>query len=232
MAERFSRTYEAYQTLRADLVACRLRPGAALRITELAGRLSVSPGSVREALSRLASEGLVVSEPQRGFSASPISNADLEDITTVRSDIDAQCLRLAIEHGDINWEARVVSALHRLSRIHSALNGGPPWLSAGYAEAHKGFHEALVSGCPNDWYLKLRDQLFLLGDRYYNLFLTLRKVDSDDFHEHRAIADATLGRDTEKAVELLTNHIWVATRLLQESGVVDQSNGILESLEG
>ena len=57
--------------MRADLLACRIPPGSRLKIQDLCDRFSVSLGAIREALSRLTSDGLVVSEPQRGFRAAP-----------------------------------------------------------------------------------------------------------------------------------------------------------------
>ena len=66
-------TQGAYEGLRADLLACRVTPGSKLKIQDLCERFSVSLGAIREALSRLTSEGLVISEPQRGFRAAPIS---------------------------------------------------------------------------------------------------------------------------------------------------------------
>src|ERR1700731_5490431 len=81
-------TQRAYEGLRADLLACRIRPGSRLKIQELCDRCSVSLGAVREALSRLTSEGLVVSEPQRGFRAAPVSVADLQDLTMVRIEVE------------------------------------------------------------------------------------------------------------------------------------------------
>src|ERR1700676_3667331 len=80
-------TQAAYEGLRADLLACRILPGSRLKIQELCDRFSVSLGAIREALSRLTSEELVVAEPQRGFSAAPISAADLKDLTMVRIEI-------------------------------------------------------------------------------------------------------------------------------------------------
>src|SRR5438132_9546483 len=90
-------TQAAYEGLRADLLACRIPPGSRLKIQELCTRLSVSLGAIREALSRLTSEGLVVAEPQRGFRAAPISAEDLSDLTRTRIKIESLCLRRAIE---------------------------------------------------------------------------------------------------------------------------------------
>src|SRR6202040_4309014 len=99
-----SLTQGAYEALRGDLLACRILPGRKLKIQELCTRFSVSLGAIREALSRLTSEGLVVAEPQRGFRAAPISASDLVDLTMVRVEIDSLCLRRAIACGDVDWE--------------------------------------------------------------------------------------------------------------------------------
>lgn len=71
-------------------------PGSKLPIDQVAERFGVSLGAVREALSRLTSDRLVIAEPQRGFSVAPVSAADLIDLTTVRIDIETRCLRRSI----------------------------------------------------------------------------------------------------------------------------------------
>src|SRR5712675_286146 len=68
-----SLTHGAYAELRSELLACRFAPGEKLKIDDLCRRFAVGSSAVREALSRLASEGFVVSEPQRGFRVAPLS---------------------------------------------------------------------------------------------------------------------------------------------------------------
>ncbi|MBI0436157.1 GntR family transcriptional regulator [Roseomonas sp. KE0001] len=80
-AEARSLTSAVQARLRAEIVACRFRPGEKLPIAALNTRFKVSYALVREALSRLMADGLVVAEDQRGFRASPISLADLHDLT-------------------------------------------------------------------------------------------------------------------------------------------------------
>src|SRR5499425_1911828 len=140
-------TQGAYERLRADLLSFRIPPGARLKIQDLCVRLSVSLGAIREALSRLTSEGLVVAEPQRGFRAAPISAEDLSDLTRVRIEIESLCLRRAIELGDVDWEARLVAAFHRLSRTPERAPDDPARSNEDWAAAHGAFHLALVEGC-------------------------------------------------------------------------------------
>src|SRR5580658_5059639 len=137
-------TQGAYEGLRADLLACRILPGAKLKIQELCDRLSVSLGAIREALSRLTSEGLVVAEPQRGFRAAPISASDLVDLTMVRIEVDSLCLTRAIACGDVDWETGLVAAAHRLERTPERALDDPARSNEDWAEAHAAFHLALV----------------------------------------------------------------------------------------
>ncbi len=56
-----------FNTLRSEILSCRLAPGAKVNINEITARLDVSLGSVREALSRLSAESIVIEEPQKGY---------------------------------------------------------------------------------------------------------------------------------------------------------------------
>lgn len=207
-------TQGAYEALRADLLSCRILPGSRLKVQELCERLSVSLGAIREALSRLTSEGLVVAEPQRGFRAAPISAEDLKDLTGVRIQIETLCLRRAIEVGDVRWEARLVAALHELSRTPEHTPDDPTHSSDAWANAHGAFHKALVDGCDSPWLLRLRSQLYDQSERYRRLSVSLAPNARNIDQEHQDIANATLARDATKAIELLTKHLGVTTNIL------------------
>jgi len=212
-------TQGAYEGLRADLLACRIAPGSKLKIQDLCMRFSVSLGAVREALSRLTSEGLVISEPQRGFRAAPISVADLKDLTMVRIEVESLCLKRAIAVGTVDWESRLVAAFHRLSRTPERVASDPVRAADDWADAHAGFHAALVEGADSPWLLRLHAQLYAQSERYRRLSVPLSMEERDVGGEHRAILDATLKRDAEKAVKLLTRHLGATTAILLEADI-------------
>ncbi len=214
-------TQGAYAQLRTELLSCQIMPGSRLRIQELSDRLAVSLGAVREALSRLTSEGLVVAEPQRGFRAAPISAEDLEDLTMVRVEIDTLCLRQAIELGDVAWEARLVAAFHRLSRTPERVADDPARISESWAEAHAAFHVALIDGCGSEWLMRLHRQLYDQSERYRRLSVSLARQTRNIADEHQAIVEATLARSTEKAVALLGEHLGVTAKILLEASPSD-----------
>ncbi len=96
-------------------------PGAKINLDRLRESHDVSLAPVREAMSRLGAEGLVLVEEQRGYSVAPISATDLAEVIQLRTTIEPLALGQAIDRGDIDWEAGVLAALHRLGRTpHSS----------------------------------------------------------------------------------------------------------------
>jgi DNA-binding GntR family transcriptional regulator len=214
MTQKFSLTQDAYERLRADLLSCRLKPGERLRINDLCKHLSVSLGAVREALSRLTSEGLVSAEPQLGFSVAPISAVDLKDLTMVRTEIEGLCLRHAVAVGDLAWESRIVAAFHRLSRTPHNAPDDPQRLNDSFASAHAAFHQELVSACTSPWLHRMRETLFAQSARYIALSVPLARQDRDRNQEHRELMDAVISRDADRAAELMTAHLNLTTQIL------------------
>ena len=220
-----SLTAETYQRLRADVLACRLVPGQRLSIVELSSSLSVSPGSVREALSRLTSEGFVIAEPQRGFRVAPISEADLRDLTFARVQIEGLCLRSAVAVGSVQWESGLIAAYHELSRTPARVASDRDRVSEDWASAHTRYHEALVAGCDSAWLLRLRQLLYAQSERYRRLSVPLAREERNVDREHRRIMDSALARDADRAVSLLSNHITATTKILLRSNAVTRQPG-------
>src|SRR5262245_65879526 len=103
--------------LAEDIISGELEPGSKLKLNALSKRYGVSAIPLREALSRLASSGLVEIEDQRGYRTSSVSVEDLQDVTWVRQQVECLALKRSIEIGNIDWETRIVAAQHRLLRV-------------------------------------------------------------------------------------------------------------------
>ncbi len=213
-----SLTESVYASLRSELLACRLVPGQKLKIDELCRSMSSGSSAVREALSRLTSEGFVILTPQRGFRVAPLSIDDLLDLTRTRQQIEALCIRGAIAHGGVEWETQLVAALHRMSRTPEAEMGDIRRYSDAFDEAHTTFHQALVDACESSWLLKLRGIVFTQSERYRRLSRPLAKTGRNLDAEHRGIVEAALARDAERCVMLMDEHIGLTTRILIEAG--------------
>lgn len=207
----------AYEKLRADLLSCRIAPGAPIKIKELSETLATNPIAIREALSRLSSEGLVVSEPQKGFRAAPISSEDLLDLTNVRIEIECMSLKSAMRNGGEDWEISIVGALHRLQRTKLRDKQDPDRTSDAWAAAHTKFHSALADGCTSAVLKEIRQQLFARSERYRRLSVPLDMSSRSLNFEHDELAKLVLARDEERAITAMTKHLRLTTDILLQS---------------
>ena len=208
-------TQDTYERLRADLLSCRLRPGARLSINDLCQKYAVSLGAVREALSRLTSEGLIIAEPHRGFRVAPISALELQQLSDAMIEIETICIRRAFATGDIAWEARVLAANHHLS--HTPLSGDDVDASGDPREVRRcRFQDELVSACDNPPLLRLRATLLDQSARYRALDKRPRN-DKDFEEDYQGLLDAALARDVEKAMRVVAAHRRRTTSLLMEA---------------
>ncbi|MFS8038984.1 GntR family transcriptional regulator [Xanthobacter sp. AM11] len=204
-----SRTAETYERIKKDILDGRYLPNERLAIDRLSEGGEVSPGAVREALSRLTSDGLVVAEAQRGFFAAPVSAADLRDLTEVRVEVEVRCLASAIEHRTLRWEADLLAAHHQLTKTPKSIGTGRAVrMNDAWSDLHAQFHTALVATCANTWWLKLRGQLFLQAERYRRLLAGNEKAGERDVDfEHDRIMQAALSHDAAIACRLLAEHL-------------------------
>jgi DNA-binding GntR family transcriptional regulator len=210
-----TRAGDVLQRMRADVIGCVLQPGAKLRFEALRSKYVASFSTLREALSRLVAEGLVISEEHRGFIVAPLSRADLEDLTDVRAFVEKECMSRAIGRGDDMWEAEILGAFHRMERLQDRL-GSKYYLSDEWARLHGAFHFALVSACGSPNLLQYRQKLFERAHRYRRISSEFRPYWRPKYTEHKAIMDAVLARNAPKAAKLIERHIRETTRNVLE----------------
>jgi DNA-binding GntR family transcriptional regulator len=214
-----TRGEQVYTQLRTDILSGRVLPGTRLRFAELTDRYDCSTSVLREGLTRLAEQGLVQSEPQHGFCVTPLSDDDLDDLTTARCELEGLVLRKSIENGDIAWESELVAAHHALDRTPMETDGDPVVMSEEWTQAHSRFHAALLAACPNQ---RLRTMALSLRDAAELYRRWSRPIghdqDRDVRSEHRALVDAALRGDAGEAVRLLEEHLRRTTRALEARG--------------
>ncbi len=209
-----TRVEHVYARLRSEILSGHLRPGTRLRLVEIAERFSVSQTVVREALTRLAEQRVVTSEPQLGFRVAPLTLDDLTDLTEARVHVEGLVFHLAIERGDLAWEATVVAAHHRLSRTPQQGPDGdanPAW-----RDAHEAFHTALFAGCGNPRLLHVAHSLRDAAALYRMWSAPLgHDEDRDVAGEHHRLLQAVLARDAELGQRRLAEHIERTTAALK-----------------
>lgn len=197
----------AYATLRRDILTGDLAPGSKLRFEMLRARYGWGASTLREALTRLVGEALVTAEEQRGFRVAPVSLADFADLTHTRVLVELEALRQSITRGDDAWEAGVVAAFHRLSKLADKVTDDPLAHSDAFEDRNRDFHRALIAACPSRWLHHLHGILFQQAERYRRLSLVHGRARRDVHAEHRAVMEAALARDVETACALERAHI-------------------------
>ncbi len=209
----------AFEQLRADILLGHLRPDERLRIQSLSDRYKVGATAIREALSRLVSDGLVDFEDQRGFCVSPVSRDELLDLTQVRVDIESLAMRHAVQNGSLEWESNLLSAFHRLSKTPPPTL---PEMHMNWADAHRQFHEALVAGCGSPWLVRLCRLLYDKSERYRNVAeRSASSANRDTYDEHKTLLDAAMERDADLFSHHLAKHYGQTTSIILATNFKD-----------
>lgn len=201
------------EMIRKDIILGVFPPQSKLKIRELAERYEVGTVPLREALSRLVQSGFVEAEDQRGFRVADASAEELLDISRVRQEIESTALRAAIQHGDLDWETRVLAAFHRLDRTPMT-DSASKMLNPAWEVAHDEYHAALIAGCGSDWLVKICTLLREQADRYRQMSVVAEKHSKRNVgSEHKDLTDAILARDADRACTLLQKHFAATTEL-------------------
>ncbi len=195
----------AYEQIKRDIIFGVLKPDSKLKLGDMKARYKASVSTIRETLSRLASDGFVIAEEQRGFFVAPVSKEDLVEIAELRILLECTALKTSVELGDTEWEANLVAAYHKLQLIETKILAGDDGNTELWKRYDCEFHYALISACNSANLLSLHSVLFDKYLRYQILVLTNRGTEA--VKEHKTMFNAALKRDSEKLQKVLTTHI-------------------------
>ena len=204
-AEYDSVSEKAYRQIRTDIIFGKLVPNEKLKLDRLREDYGASVGTLRELLSRLVSEGLVVAEGQRGFEVAAVSAENLREIAGLRLLLESHALKQSFRAGDIDWEGRVVSAYHKLSAIEKKLLSGARADPETWKRYDFEFHHALISACGSNALMETHAPVY---DKYlrYQMIAGIFRGEIAA-REHHSLLECALARDSQRACEILTVHI-------------------------
>ena len=171
-----------------------LATGSRLRDATIALELGVSRTPVREAMVRLAREGILSSEPGRGFRLAPMSTAEVREIGSILVVLEP----LALDQSDevtAEQVARLAEVVRRLEQTRGDI--------AACVELDDRFHRVLLEGCPNRRLLRLIETLRGGIRRYVHQYLQRGGRVSLSTLQHTKIADALRKGDRAGARQLL-----------------------------
>lgn len=189
--------------------------GQRLQAAELAADLGTSATVIREVLTQLAAEGLLTRIPNRGFFIPELDLRELADLTELRCTVEGAAARMAVERGDVQWEAELTAAHHALSRTprRGASGGG---FDATWAVAHGAFHRKIIEGCGSKQFLRVTDSLAFQTDLYRKWSAeSPMRANRDPAAEHRAILEAALERDGDLLAQRLREHYELTAKVLR-----------------
>ena len=186
-----------YESLRADILSCRLAPGDDVREQDLALRYAVSRQPVREALLRLEREHLVTVQPRQGYRVNPISLSDARDLLRFRLALEPACVAEAIE----NAPDQMLQALDDYRRFAGDHED--------FIAYNRAFHSALAHASGNRRMAGALCDLIGQADRLVRVSLAnIRDHDPTRLvAEHVELIEAMQGRDRRRALTLIKTHI-------------------------
>lgn len=194
-----------WDRVRTDILHGRLVPGRKLKLDGLRETYGASVSTLREVLSRLATEGFVIAEGQKGFEVAPVSAANLREVADLRLLLETRALEDSFRNGDVDWEAQVLAAWHRLAMAERQMEAGGDTRVRLWKQRDWEFHQALIAACGSSALRRLHGRVFDTYLRYQMIALSFRGPVAA--HEHLALRDAALARDAAAAGAILRDHL-------------------------
>ena len=192
---------QVYALIRESVVSVELLPGQALSENELAGHYGVSRTPIREALIRLADEGLVDVLPQRGTFVSRISLHDVAEAQFIRETLERASLPAATRR-ITEADGAELRALLDTQRLATAAGDLRTWFAAD-EDLHRRLLE--IAGHPRVWPVVQSAKAHL--DRVRRLSLPGPHVLTDLITQHADIVSAVLAKDIRAADRVLARHL-------------------------
>ncbi|GAB3597911.1 GntR family transcriptional regulator [Microbacterium tumbae] len=199
--------------LRTAIHSGELAPGDRLVERKIAGQLGVSHIPVREALTRLTEEGLVVREPRRGARVAELTARDLEEISSLRIVLE-QFMAIRVQE---RWNDE---AAQRLGLIITAMSRARTGDIAEVLRQDRLFHETLAELAEHRVLNELSAQLRgRIAGFLHAANAALDPAEQEQHvQSHQQILDAISSGDPERAKQVIAEHVSTAVARIQPAG--------------
>ena len=190
----------AYEALRDAIITCRFPPGQRLLESELAQQLGISRSPIREALKRLASEGLVNEIPHAGVTVAEVGLGSLHELYLIIASLEALACREACQRLEPGTRRAIQDALATMDASLAAND------MAAWTQANVTFHRLARQDCALPYLLRILEETWTRMQRYqvYQGAAAERAVQSEP--EHKAIAAAMLDANAALVESLVKAH--------------------------
>lgn len=211
-----------YDQLVEEILSGHLAPGSKIELVELMRRFFQTTTDLRQAIVRLANEGLAHQDGPAALRISPVSVADLEELTATRVFIERESLVRSIQSGGAAWETAVMDSYAALVEDDPLQSEDLRAAVDAWEQRNHAFHTALISACPIRRLREISDNFYRQHERYRRLLGGRRPVSQAAIVEHQALYKAVIAREAERAGDLLVEHIRNSAASLAD-GIADGS---------
>ena len=171
-------------------------PNEPMREIQLAELLNISRTPLRDALQQLEWEGIVVSEPRKGYRLAQFSEADIFEIYPLRAKLESFALELS--------GIPTKKVLEELTDINlKILKSKSP---KEVVQLDENWHILLISNCPNQRLLKMIKTLHRQSQRYEYAYMAMQKTVEKSSNQHENIILQLQNGELQKATELLAEN--------------------------
>lgn len=208
---------DVYEAVKAMVMDHVIEPGARMSIDGLARTLGVSPTPVREALARLESDGLVVKQALRGYSATPLLGAsELADLFQLRKLLEPWAAAEAARRMDDAARQALESELETPQDMPQDMPEGPRYEAYKAFAAHDARFHNLVLAIAGNEAVRLAFERTHCHLHLFRLYYA-SGIGDQALREHRAIAKALLSRDPDAASAAMSDHLRASEQRLRRA---------------
>ena len=187
--------------LRSAIMYGSLAPGSQLGEADLAARLGVSRGPLREAMQRLVQEGLVRSEPHRGLFVIILAEEDMEDVYLARLAIERAACQMIMNRNRGEALVRLTEALQAL------VDAAEQRDRIAMSDADQAFHQVLVASSGSPRLERMAHTLLVEARMCLNALQEKYPEPEDLVEEHRKLVEAINDGDEERLLRLIEEHM-------------------------
>lgn len=191
----------AYETLRREIVSCRLLPGTRFTEAEVMERFELGKASCRIALQRLTQDGFVTSMPRHGYRIVPISVKDVDEVFSLRSELEPLAARGAA--GQVNRAQ--LERLEQACRQRIEVDVGNQ--IDFFLEANRSFHMAIAVASGNRRLCRTLSGLLDEMTRLVALGFGVQGVRPNIENDHTALIEHLVAGDAESAARVARRHV-------------------------
>ncbi len=192
---------QAYDTLRREIVSCRLLPGTRFTEVELMERFAMGKASCRIALQRLTQEGFVASMPRHGYRVAPVTVKDVDEVFALRTELEPMAARAAAGRVNRAQLERLEQACRR--RIDVDVGNQIDF----FLEANRSFHMAIAVAAGNQRLCRALSGLLDEMTRLVALGFGVQGVRPNIESDHATMIERLVAGDADGAALVARHHV-------------------------